>query len=109
MRKLAENHPARSKEIALATLSSREWEVLLLLTEGKSNAEIAERIFITVKSLHNNKNRISRKLSIKGYRSLNTYAANNKIALKYWYKVLENKTHNEKLKAVFYRLGLTVT
>lgn len=109
MRKLAENHPARSKEIALATLSSREWEVLLLLTEGKSNAEIAERIFITVKSLHNNKNRISRKLSIKGYRSLNNFAANNKRALKYWYKVLENKTHNEKLKAVFYRLGLTVT
>lgn len=102
------NSQERNRELALASLSSREWEVLLLLAEGKTNAEIADDIYVTIKSLHNNKNRISNKLGLNGYRALSKFATEHRQNLNYWSKVLENKTNSEKLKAVFYRLGSLV-
>lgn len=105
MKFLPSNSNERSRELALASLSSREWEVLLLLADGKTNAEIAEEIYVTIKSLHNNKNRINNKLALNGYKALDRFAAQHRQSLNYWFKVLENKTNNEKLKAVFYRLG----
>jgi len=89
------------RDLAMASLSAREWKVLLLLSEGKSNAEIAEEMFVTVKSVHNNKNRISRKLSLSGYQTLNNFAKENREKLIHWYKILGNKSSSEKFQEVF--------
>lgn len=48
------------------TLSQREREVLSLLSEGLSNGEIAEKLFISEKTIKNHLNTIFKKLNVKG-------------------------------------------
>lgn len=90
----------RNIQIALATLTRREWEVLLLLAEGKHAAEIAEHLYVTVKSVHNNKNRIGNKLALKGYLTLNRFAKEKQLSLHCWFRILENKPVKDRLKIV---------
>ncbi len=77
--------------IALALLTPREWEVLLLLAEGKTAEAVAEQLCITVKSVYNNKNRIGRKISLKGYLSLNRFACKRRETLLQWFDLLKSQ------------------
>lgn len=80
--------PVEMPSIGLARLSLREWEVLLLLTEDRSIAEIADRLCMERKSVHNNKNRISRKLNLPGLGELNLFARTHRSGLTYWFDIL---------------------
>jgi DNA-binding NarL/FixJ family response regulator len=59
-----ENHKEDTSKTAL-TLSSRELEVLKLITEGKSNKEIAQDLFITSHTVKTHVSNIIQKLSAK--------------------------------------------
>ncbi len=72
----------------LGKLTLREWAVLLLLSEKKSVPEIADQLCIEPKSVHNNKNRISRKLHLPGFGELNLFAGQHRDLLFYWYGIL---------------------
>lgn len=68
------NSPLQPEEIRrLPLLTSREWDVLLLLTEYASPEEIADTACITRKSFHNYKGRISRKLGLSGSKELQSF------------------------------------
>ena len=54
----------RSEDPAFASLSSREREVLSLMTEGLGNAQIAERLFISEKTVRNHVSNVFDKLGV---------------------------------------------
>ena len=54
----------RSEDSAFASLSSREREVLSLMTEGLGNAQIAERLFISEKTVRNHVSNVFDKLGV---------------------------------------------
>jgi DNA-binding NarL/FixJ family response regulator len=56
------------------TLSLREREVLTLLSEGKSNKEIAELLFISTRTVEHHRASINTKLNIKNVVDLIKYA-----------------------------------
>lgn len=94
--------------VALAVLTPREWEVLLLLAEGKTAAEIAEQLCITVKSVYNNKNRVGRKISLRGYLSLNRFARKQREVLLQWFDLLRNQPTKKRPRLLVLHL-LTTT
>ncbi|MEU7587256.1 response regulator transcription factor [Micromonospora sp. NPDC049230] len=55
----------RSADPKLLELSPREHEVLTLMAEGRSNAAIAARMFVTEKTVSNHSNNIFTKLGLK--------------------------------------------
>lgn len=57
-----------------ATLSRREREVLQLLTEGGSTAQIAERLHLSVKTVETHRKRIMDKLGLRSIAELTKYA-----------------------------------
>lgn len=59
---------------SLSRLSQREWMVLLLLADGFCTDIVAEILCVTVKSVHNYKNRIAQKLSLEGYGAVDSFA-----------------------------------
>ncbi len=60
-------------------ISEREIEVLTLLSEGLGFKEIAERLFISPRTVENHKNNILQKLGLKNTIELLRYAIKNKI------------------------------
>lgn len=56
---------AEPKEKGLALLSSREQEVLRLFSEGKSNKEISDALFISIRTVESHKNHIMQKLELR--------------------------------------------
>jgi pimeloyl-ACP methyl ester carboxylesterase/DNA-binding CsgD family transcriptional regulator len=56
--------PARSEGAAFLALSSREREVLTLLTDGLGNAEIAERLSLSQKTVRNHVSHVFDKLGV---------------------------------------------
>ena len=56
------------------TLSTREKEVLTLLTEGKSNKEIADLLFISSRTVEHHRASINKKLKVKNIADLVKYA-----------------------------------
>lgn len=56
--------PARGEDPAFASLSPREREVLSLITEGLGNAEIAERLAISEKTVRNHVSNVFDKLGV---------------------------------------------
>lgn len=58
----------------LILLSEREREVLRLIAEGKTSKVIAERLFISVKTVSNHRQNIMRKLNIHDIAGLTRYA-----------------------------------
>lgn len=57
-----------------AELSQREEEVLQLIAFGKSNAEIGEELFISIKTVESHKSNILSKLNLKNTADLTRYA-----------------------------------
>lgn len=57
-----------------STLSPREREVLQLIAEGYTNKQIAERLFISVKTVEAHKEHIVQKLGVRGSAELIRYA-----------------------------------
>jgi DNA-binding NarL/FixJ family response regulator len=57
--------PMRQPTPAMAGLSGREQEVLALLQEGLTNAEIAQRLFISAKTAEHHVGRVLAKLGVR--------------------------------------------
>ena len=60
-------------------LTKREFEVLGLVASGKTNKEVAELLFISVKTVETHKAHILEKLNLKNSAELVKYAIKNKI------------------------------
>jgi len=58
----------------LAVLSQREREVLQLVVEGKTSAEIAEMLFLSIKTVKTYRSRLMVKLGLKDIPSLIKFA-----------------------------------
>lgn len=67
------------KEIRQKNLSNREMEVFKLFAEGHSNREIAEQLFISVRTVETHKNNIMKKINIKTTVDLVKFAIKNNI------------------------------
>lgn len=60
-------------------LSVREKEILQMVAEGHLNKEIADKYFLSIRTVESHKNHIMRKLGIKNYMELIKYAVRNNI------------------------------
>ncbi len=67
------------KEDKLKQLSARELEVFKLFTEGMSNRHIAEKLFISVRTVETHKNNIMKKIELKTTVDLVKFAIKNNI------------------------------
>lgn len=67
------------KENRQKSLSDREMEVFKLFAEGHSNREIAEQLFISVRTVETHKNNIMKKINIKTTVDLVKFAIKNNI------------------------------
>jgi DNA-binding NarL/FixJ family response regulator len=61
------------------SLTVRETEILKMFAEGKSNPEIADQLFISVRTVESHKNHIMQKLELKTTVDLIKFAIKNKI------------------------------
>ncbi|HYF67595.1 MAG TPA: response regulator transcription factor [Ohtaekwangia sp.] len=75
-RKIAINHV---KEPASNDLTKREREVLALVASGKSNRNVADELFISIKTVETHKSHILQKLGIDNKADLVRYAIKNNI------------------------------
>ena len=78
VRKTKEPEPEKEKEEDL--LSSREKQILQMVVEGHSNQEIADKLFISIRTVESHKNHIMQKLGIKSIVELIKYAIRNNIS-----------------------------
>ena len=53
------------KILASCNISKREWEVLALMSEGLSNQEIAERLFLSLNTIKTHSSNLFEKLDVK--------------------------------------------
>ena len=60
-------------------LSSRELEILTMFAEGNTNQEIAEKLFISIRTVESHKNHIMQKLELKTTVDLVKFAIKNNI------------------------------
>jgi DNA-binding NarL/FixJ family response regulator len=68
-------------ENKLSLLSIRETEILKLYSEGYSNKEIADKLFISIRTVESHKNHIMQKLELKSNVDLVKFAIKNNIVL----------------------------
>lgn len=68
---------ALQNERRIATLSTREREVLVEIARGASNKEIAARFGISVRTVESHRDSLARKLQLKGAASLTRFAIEN--------------------------------
>lgn len=71
------SEPEDKQEIAL--ISAREMEVLKLVVEGLSNQEIADRLFVNIRTVETHKTNILQKLDLKNTVDLVKFAIRNKL------------------------------
>jgi DNA-binding NarL/FixJ family response regulator len=69
----------RKDENLLPQLTKRELEVLKLFTEGYNNSEIADKLFLSVRTIESHKNHILQKTNMKNSVELIKFAIKNKI------------------------------
>ena len=72
VRKPKDPEPVRDKEDDV--LSAREKQILQMVVEGQSNQEIADKLFISIRTVESHKNHIMQKLGIKSTVELIKYA-----------------------------------
>ena len=68
------SHLSGEAVAAAPALSAREREVLQLIAEGRSTAEIAERIHVSVKTVETHRKRLMDKLDLRSVAELTKYA-----------------------------------
>jgi DNA-binding NarL/FixJ family response regulator len=76
VRKSKENETEAETE----TLSAREKQILKHFAEGMTNQEIADKLFISIRTVESHKNHIMQKLGVKNTVELIKYALKNNIA-----------------------------
>jgi NarL family two-component system response regulator LiaR len=64
-KRLLQQSTSKTTEHNKVDLSQREHEVLLLVAKGLNNAEIAEKLFITVKTVRSHVSNILSKLQVR--------------------------------------------
>lgn len=69
----------QSTNSILPQLTKRELEVLQLFAEGYNNSEIAEKLFLSVRTIESHKNHILQKTNMKNSVELIKFAIKNKI------------------------------
>lgn len=74
--KKAQNEELTEKK---ESLSVRETEILKLFAQGLSNQEIADKLFISIRTVESHKNHIMQKLELKSTVDLIKFAIKNKI------------------------------
>ena len=62
-------------------LTAREREILQLIAEGKSHQQIADLLYISVRTVDTHRNNIMKKLNLHDTASLVTYAIKHGIAV----------------------------
>ena len=70
-----QNHPVHEKDSL--DLSPREIEVLVLITKGLINKEIADKLNISLTTVISHRKNITEKLGLKSVSSLTVYAIMN--------------------------------
>ncbi|WP_174733125.1 response regulator [Mesobacillus harenae] len=78
-KKLLSFHQHKTNDLREAVLTEREKEVLVCLVDGLSNKEIAERLFISDKTVKIHVSKIFRKLSVKSRSQVVIYAVQNQL------------------------------
>lgn len=63
-----------NSELVLPILTSREREVLQLLTEGKTNKEMANNLDVSVKTIESHRSQLMDKLNLRSVAELTKYA-----------------------------------
>jgi two-component system, NarL family, response regulator LiaR len=63
--KPAEGANPDEKALLKAGISKREWEVLALMSEGLSNQEIADRLFVSLNTIKTHSSNLFEKLDVK--------------------------------------------
>jgi DNA-binding NarL/FixJ family response regulator len=66
---------AKVSDSGYSQLTAREQEIMRMLAEGASKADIADRLFISIKTVENHRTNIMRKLNIHNAMELVRYAA----------------------------------
>lgn len=79
VRELVENDMGEYAGDPFKILTKREIEVLPLAAKGYGNKEIAEKLFISIKTVEAHKSRIMRKLNLKNRPELIEYALKKKL------------------------------
>jgi len=72
-------HPQKQQETADANLTKRELEVLQLIAEGYTDAEIAEKLFISQRTVNGHRANLIAKTGSRNTVNLLTYAIKNKL------------------------------
>lgn len=70
---------SRDKDERHIQLTKRELEIIKLYAEGMSNQEIADKLFISIRTVESHKNNIMNKLELKSTVDLVKYAIRNNI------------------------------
>jgi DNA-binding NarL/FixJ family response regulator len=78
-KKLISFHQQDSRMKEASTLTDREREVLVCLVEGLSNKEIAQRLYISDKTVKIHVSKIFKKLDVKSRSQVVIYAVQNKL------------------------------
>ncbi|MBL1228848.1 response regulator transcription factor [Enterococcus sp. BWB1-3] len=73
------SEPAKEQEQLYERLSKREREVLPLVSLGYSNKEIAERLFISVKTVEVHKSNLMKKLKVETFSELLQYSIKHQL------------------------------
>jgi DNA-binding NarL/FixJ family response regulator len=76
-----DNRKRFKKQHEFDAISDAEWRVLVKTAEGLSNQQIAEKIFLSVKTIESHRSSIIFKLGLEGKNSLLKFALSNKEAI----------------------------
>ena len=77
--KLAENVDMNNKNALHQNLSDREYQIMCLISFGKSAEEIAEELAISIHTVYSYRNRILEKMHLKSNVELTQYAIQHKL------------------------------
>lgn len=75
------NRAEKLDSLPLELLTTSERKVLKLVSESKSNKQIADELFVSVRTVENHRSNICAKLNLEGKNALLTYALTNKIEI----------------------------
>ena len=67
-------HPSKDQDGRRSLLSARERQVLILLAHGYTNREVAEQIYVSIKTVESHRARIAKKLELRNRAGLIRYA-----------------------------------